>query len=127
MRKDCILGGRYSARRKWIRERGLIPAGLQVLHSCDEPYCKNLDHCWLGTQSENLLDASRKGRLRFDRAGDKNPNAKLTKYQVRMIRDLVRSPRNSKGYTQRKLAELFQVSKSTINAAVTGATWGKRG
>jgi hypothetical protein len=35
--------------------------GKYVLHSCDERSCVNPDHLWLGTQSENVEDAIRKG------------------------------------------------------------------
>lgn len=35
---------------------------LQVLHRCDNPSCFNPKHLFIGTQAENLLDMSRKGR-----------------------------------------------------------------
>jgi HNH endonuclease len=34
-----------------------------VMHTCDNPSCFRFDHLRLGTQSDNLLDASAKGRL----------------------------------------------------------------
>jgi hypothetical protein len=35
---------------------GVIPAGLGVLHGCDNPPCCNPNHLYLGTQAENLHD-----------------------------------------------------------------------
>ena len=42
---------------------GPIPADLCVLHRCDVKGCVNPDHLFLGTQRDNMLDSSRKGRL----------------------------------------------------------------
>lgn len=42
---------------------GPVPIGLNVLHTCDFRACCNPRHLFVGTQSNNLLDASQKGRL----------------------------------------------------------------
>lgn len=46
---------------------GDVPAdssyhGAVVMHTCDNPACCNPAHLCLGTQRENILDMSRKGR-----------------------------------------------------------------
>jgi hypothetical protein len=41
---------------------GPIPAGLVVMHHCDNPVCCNPVHLSVGTARENVLDAVRKGR-----------------------------------------------------------------
>jgi hypothetical protein len=40
-----------------------IPDGMFVCHSCDVPACINPAHLWIGTQKENMEDASIKGRV----------------------------------------------------------------
>lgn len=41
---------------------GPIPGELSVLHRCDNPPCVRPDHLFLGTQKDNVIDMTRKGR-----------------------------------------------------------------
>lgn len=50
-------------RYAWERVNGPVPAGMEVMHACDNPICVRLDHLSLGTHQENMRDASAKGRL----------------------------------------------------------------
>lgn len=40
------------------------PSDRKVLHHCDNPPCVRPSHLWVGSQQDNLRDASAKGRTR---------------------------------------------------------------
>ena len=50
-------------RVSWEMANGPIPDGLIVRHKCDNTNCVNPNHLQTGTQKENMLDASSRGRL----------------------------------------------------------------
>lgn len=60
--------GSYPAHRvAWVLVNGPIPDGLVVCHNCptgDNKSCVRPSHAFLGTTRQNILDASRKGRMR---------------------------------------------------------------
>lgn len=87
---------------------------MHVLHKCDQRSCVNPEHLFLGTHTDNMRDAARKGRL--DRSGDRNNRAVLTAADVRDIRQ---SP-----LRHYELARLYGVSSNTIILARKGTTWG---
>jgi hypothetical protein len=49
-------------RAYWEEFNGPIPEGVYVCHTCDTPLCVNLEHLFLGTHSDNMLDMKQKGR-----------------------------------------------------------------
>lgn len=52
-----------ASRVAWEDTYGPIPAGLYVLHACDNPGCCNPAHLMVGSLRANSIDAGRKGRL----------------------------------------------------------------
>lgn len=63
-----------------------IPAGLLVLHSCDNTLCVRREHLFLGTHKDNSQDMVTKGRcgLRGKACG---PKTKLSEEDVLFIRN----------------------------------------
>ena len=52
--------------------KGSYPSdGLIVRHKCDVRACCNIDHLEIGTQKENLMDASKRKRLKFGQENNK--------------------------------------------------------
>ena len=98
--------------------KGPIPEGQCVCHTCDTPSCVNPDHLFLGTPSENVADMVEKGRLK-DNSGRNNPASKLTEAKVLDIR-----ARYAAGdTTQAAIARRFGINASSVGHIVTRHTW----
>jgi hypothetical protein len=84
-----------------------VPDDAVVMHSCDRPCCVNPAHLSVGTQIENMRDASTKGRIvrLQDWRGARNPKAKLSAGQTDEVRRRARS-----GETTRSLAAEFGIT-----------------
>ena len=96
--------------------KGEIPAGLHVLHSCDEPKCVNPEHLRTGTNDDNIRDKIERGRC-ADTKGVKNGNAKLTEDDVREIRVMC-------GFFNRsEVARMFGVSPSATHEIYHRKKW----
>lgn len=56
-------------RMSWIAFNGDIPAGMHVLHKCDNRTCVNPEHLFLGTHRDNMQDMMQKGRHASQKRG----------------------------------------------------------
>lgn len=111
----------YAHRVVYRMFHGAIPEGMEVCHSCDNRKCIRPDHLYAGTHRDNQLDALNKGRLFVPpaRLGESHHKAKLTKEQVRAIRERCGTP----GCDTRSVAMELGVHPSTVRRVVRGATW----
>lgn len=103
--------GRFSGahRFSWMIHNETIPAGLYVLHKCDNPICVNPNHLFLGTNTDNMRD-------RVSKIGWQRTFVKLSAEQVTAIRHRYETEETS----SRKLGKEYGVSKTQILRIVNG-------
>jgi hypothetical protein len=100
--------GERSHRVSFRLFNGDIPAGLSVLHTCDNTGCVNPEHLYVGTQAQNVRDRVVRGRSRHP-FGQDHGRAKLSSADVTEIRSQLAA-----GCVQRRLAERYGVTPTTI-------------
>lgn len=112
--------GLYAHRFSWELANGRpVPAGLHVMHACDNPACVNPAHLSVGTRSDNMRDCVAKGRhARRSTPGEAHPNHKLKAVQVIEMRQ-----RAAGGESRRTLALAYGVSKHLVSLIVNRRAW----
>lgn len=104
-------------RMAWLLAYGCMPPrSLFVCHRCDVTLCVRPEHLFLGTATDNMRDASIKGRLPH---GCLAPNAKLTEDVVAEIKR-----RHHSGERLKALATEAGVSYQCLQAILSRRTWG---
>lgn len=95
-------------RLSWMIHYGEIPSGMAICHSCDNPGCVNPNHLMLGTQKANMIDAAKKGKMKFFHigTGEDNNAAKLSNEQVLSLRKDYATGK----FTYQEIAEKYGVS-----------------
>lgn len=90
----------------WI---GLIPNGMSIRHSCDNPPCINPEHLIIGTNADNVRDRVTRHRS----------HSKLSEDDVVAIRKTYAVG----DITLKKLAEQYNVSFQLIGLVVNRKNW----
>lgn len=119
-------------RLAYVLTNGPIPAGLVVMHLCDNRSCCNPLHLSIGTVVGNNADMRAKGRQR-GAPGDKNGSclhpesrprgenhcrSKLREQDVLQMKQM-----RLFGNTYKTIARYFDVHLATAHRAVTGRRW----
>lgn len=113
------IGGeiRVSAHRyAWIYPDYVIPEGMQVCHSCDNPSCCNPKHLFLGTNQDNVDDKVNKGRVPI---GEKSGAHKMTNEKVASAR----AKYATGNVSLRQLVEEYGVTHNTMWCIIHNVTW----
>lgn len=97
----------------WELHSGIdVPSGHSVCHKCDVPACVNPQHLFLGTQKDNNLDKTSKGR---QTKGSDVTCAKLSPSDVLSIRQ------DTGSHT--KLAKQYGVTEAAIRHVKNRKNW----
>lgn len=112
-----LVNGRLepAPRVSFVLAHGEIPAGLWVLHRCDNPPCVNPAHLYVGSPEDNNRDRIVRGRFR----GNPDPWAckrRLTAEQVEEIRAFGNPHRHARS----ELAKRYGVTYQHIMAIQRG-------
>ena len=110
-------GKRYRAHRYIYEQyKGPIPIGYFVCHSCDNPLCINPKHLWVGTNSQNIIDAYKKGRF--------HKRTKGTKLTLEQATNLKKELKNTTGIgSLTRLALKYNIHISTACEIRKGKNW----
>jgi hypothetical protein len=103
----------------WTTTYGNIPNDKLVLHKCDNRRCCNPNHLYIGTHSDNNLDAYARNRRVVIPERHARNKAKLYECEVWLIRKLL----SSRIISQTKIAKMFRVSQATISNIHNNSKW----
>jgi len=105
----------YAHRHFYMVHKGPIPRGAMVLHDCDQPLCVNPEHLHLGTQIDNMREASDRKRLRV---GQRNPASRRSVDEVIAIRRAADS-----GESYSSIARRMGVALSNVSLIARRMLW----
>jgi hypothetical protein len=117
LHRHAADGGRIGAHRfSYQIHHGPIPAGMLVMHSCDNPKCVNPNHLKAGTPKENMDDMAAKGRrVTVVPRGQASNLAVLNEHAVRFIR--------STDMNNSELGRIFGLTPNAIRAVRIRKSW----
>lgn len=102
------IHSRKAHRYSWTLHCGEIPAGLSVLHHCDNPPCVRPDHLFTGTKLDNNHDRSVKGRT----------HSNVSLETVRRIKEMIRD-----GMKTCSISRELEVKYHVVHCIRSGVTF----
>ena len=109
--------------KKWLVHRlifkiyypKIYKEDLNICHKCDNTFCVNPEHLFIGTQFDNIQDCINKGR--HNQNGILNVMSTLTEEQVKEIR---KNGYNKAGW---KIARKYNISIGTVSNIINKVTY----
>ena len=101
---------------------GSIEEGVFICHKCNNPPCCNPKHLYAGSPKTNVDDSIKAGtftRNSIGAEGEKNPNNKLTKKEIKEIRKMLEET----DLYQWQIAEIFNCSQSNVSDIKRNRIW----
>jgi hypothetical protein len=104
---------------------GIIPPGKLVCHTCDNPRCVNPEHLFLGTYSDNIIDALNKDR-RINPIGWKfqqgvlSPRSTLLREEVSLVKQALD---NRGDRTITDIATQFNIPRHVVRDISAGRSY----
>jgi len=93
-------------------------------HKCDNPSCVNPEHLYAGNHTDNMEDAKERSDMGGARVeGEDHGESKLTEKQVITIREQYATGH----WTQKELANSFDIARTQIGSIVRGENWENAG
>jgi hypothetical protein len=108
--KFQTLGRTMPAHRVAYRLFKQDPEKNHVLHHCDNRKCVNVEHLFLGTIQDNIVDMDEKKR--------RGTKSKLTYDDVDVIKNLLQDR-----YTQQHIAKEFNINQTTVSRIKLGKSF----
>lgn len=99
----------------WLLTHKQNPRDKFICHHCDNPSCCNPKHLFLGNNQLNMQDKAQKGKSN----GELNNYSKLVTQEVLDIRMLY----STGEYSQQRLGDMYNVSRTCIKKIVQRKTW----
>jgi len=109
-------------RVSWRLNRGPIPEGMHVLHHCDQRWCCNPDHLFLGGNDDNIYDAVFKGRMRGN-GGLNGENLRGVRCYQAKLDDTAVLEILASAEPERALASRFGVASSVVHEIKHRKIW----
>lgn len=110
----------------WELTNGKVPNGFEVCHSCDHPWCIQIQHLFLATHQQNIQDMIEKGRHWLQKnptqaiKGERHGRSKLNQSQVEWLRQIYEGGE----YTQSELAAMLRITKEHAGRLLRKESWG---
>lgn len=95
---------------------GSIPAGMNILHSCNNPACVNPSHLRAGTQAENMQDRDNAGR-----------HAHGTSWKIGTVRANEIRRKYADGAPVKELAKEYGILPHSVFRIISGRGYAPKG